>query len=279
MKLYRTSQGNYLFQEGKTYALSGTDWDELLNQKDLPVFLKTQCVERNTSPLREEDLVAIAKAPLKSQEVWAAGVTYFRSKTARMEESKESGGSTFYDKIYDADRPELFFKSTPDRVVGPGDAVRIRKDSSWSVPEPELTLVISSRQKIIGYTIGNDMSARDIEGENPLYLPQAKSYTGSAAVGPCILVLEEPLPQQTTLSMRIYRVQKCVFEGSTSVSKIKRSFTDLVRYLFLEMDFSKGCFLMTGTGIVPADDFTLKPGDRIEISIKEIGILSNTVAH
>jgi 2-dehydro-3-deoxy-D-arabinonate dehydratase len=279
MKLYRTSQGNYLFQEGKTYALSGTDWDELLNQKDLPVFLKTQCVERNTSPLREEDLVAIAKAPLKSQEVWAAGVTYFRSKTARMEESKESGGGTFYDKIYDADRPELFFKSTPDRVVGPGDAVRIRKDSSWSVPEPELTLVISSRQKIIGYTIGNDMSARDIEGENPLYLPQAKSYTGSAAVGPCILVLEEPLPPQTTLSMRIYRVQKCVFEGSTSVSKIKRSFTDLVRYLFLEMDFSKGCFLMTGTGIVPADDFTLKPGDRIEISIKEIGILSNTVAH
>lgn len=278
MKLYRTSQGNYLFQEGKTYALSGTDWDELLNQKDLPVFLKTQCVERNTSPLREEDLVAIAKAPLKSQEVWAAGVTYFRSKTARMEESKESGGSTFYDKIYDADRPELFFKSTPDRVVGPGDAVRIRKDSSWSVPEPELTLVISSRQKIIGYTIGNDMSARDIEGENPLYLPQAKSYTGSAAVGPCILVLEEPLPSQTTLSMRIYRVQKCVFEGSTSVSKIKRSFTDLVRYLFLEMDFSKGCFLMTGTGIVPADDFTLKPGDRIEISIQEIGILSNTVA-
>lgn len=279
MKLYRTSQGNYLFQEGKTYALSGTDWDELLNQKDLPVFLKTQCVERNTSPLLEEDLVAIAKAPLKSQEVWAAGVTYFRSKTARMEESKESGGSTFYDKIYDADRPELFFKSTPDRVVGPGDAVRIRKDSSWSVPEPELTLVISSRQKIIGYTIGNDMSARDIEGENPLYLPQAKSYTGSAAVGPCIFVLEEPLPPQTTLSMRIYRVQKCVFEGSTSVSKIKRSFTDLVRYLFLEMDFSKGCFLMTGTGIVPADDFTLKPGDRIEISIKEIGILSNTVAH
>jgi 2-dehydro-3-deoxy-D-arabinonate dehydratase len=279
MKLYRTSQGNYLFQEGKTYALSSTDWDELLNQKDLPVFLKTQCVERNTSPLREEDLVAIAKAPLKSQEVWAAGVTYFRSKTARMEESKESGGGTFYDKIYDADRPELFFKSTPDRVVGPGDAVRIRKDSSWSVPEPELTLVISSRQKIIGYTIGNDMSARDIEGENPLYLPQAKSYTGSAAVGPCILVLEEPLPPQTTLSMRIYRVQKCVFEGSSSVSKIKRSFTDLVRYLFLEMDFSKGCFLMTGTGIVPADDFTLKPGDRIEISIKEIGILSNTVAH
>jgi 2-dehydro-3-deoxy-D-arabinonate dehydratase len=278
MKLYRTSQGNYLFHEGKTYALSGTDWDELLNQKDLPVFLKTQCVERNTSPLREEDLVAIAKAPLKSQEVWAAGVTYFRSKTARMEESKESGGSTFYDKIYDADRPELFFKSTPDRVVGPGDAVRIRKDSSWSVPEPELTLVISSRQKIIGYTIGNDMSARDIEGENPLYLPQAKSYTGSAAVGPCILVLEESLPSQTTLSMRIYRVQKCVFEGSTSVSKIKRSFTDLVRYLFLEMDFSKGCFLMTGTGIVPADDFTLKPGDRIEISIQEIGILSNTVA-
>jgi 2-dehydro-3-deoxy-D-arabinonate dehydratase len=278
MKLYRTSQGNYLFHEGKTYALSSTDWDELLNQKDLPVFLKTQCVERNTSPLREEDLVAIAKAPLKSQEVWAAGVTYFRSKTARMEESKESGGGTFYDKIYDADRPELFFKSTPDRVVGPGDAVRIRKDSSWSVPEPELTLVISSRQKIIGYTIGNDMSARDIEGENPLYLPQAKSYTGSAAVGPCILVLEEPLPPQTTLSMRIYRVQKCVFEGSTSVSKIKRSFTDLVRYLFLEMDFSKGCFLMTGTGIVPADDFTLKPGDRIEISIQEIGILSNTVA-
>lgn len=278
MKLYRTSQGNYLFHEGKTYALSGTDWDELLNQKDLPVFLKTQCVERNTSPLREEDLVAIAKAPLKSQEVWAAGVTYFRSKTARMEESKESGGSTFYDKIYDADRPELFFKSTPDRVVGPGDAVRIRKDSSWSVPEPELTLVISSRQKIIGYTIGNDMSARDIEGENPLYLPQAKSYTGSAAVGPCILVLEEPLPPQTTLSMRIYRDQKCVFEGSTSVSEIKRSFTDLVRYLFLEMDFSKGCFLMTGTGVVPADDFTLKPGDRIEISIQEIGILSNTVA-
>jgi 2-dehydro-3-deoxy-D-arabinonate dehydratase len=217
-------------------------------------------------------------APIQSQEVWAAGVTYYRSRTARMAESKEAGGGTFYDKVYSAERPELFFKSTPHRVAGPGEPVRLRGDSKWNVPEPELTLAINSRGRIFGYTIGNDMSSRDIEGENPLYLPQAKVYDQSAALGPCLLLTEDPLPPETQISIEIHRGASVAFKGSTAISQIKRTLPSLAEYLFRDNSFPNGCFLMTGTGVVPADDFTLRSGDAIHITIQAIGTLVNSVA-
>jgi 2-dehydro-3-deoxy-D-arabinonate dehydratase len=217
-------------------------------------------------------------APIQSQEVWAAGVTYFRSRDARMEESKASGGGTFYDKVYSADRPELFFKSTPHRVAGPGEPVRIRGDSKWNVPEPELTLAINSRGRIFGYTIGNDMSSRDIEGENPLYLPQAKVYDKSAAIGPCLFLSDSALPSGTEISISIVRDGSPAFSGSTAISQIKRTLPSLAEFLFRDNSFPHGCFLMTGTGIVPGDDFTLRSGDGISITIPAIGTLTNPVA-
>jgi 2-dehydro-3-deoxy-D-arabinonate dehydratase len=277
MKLFKTPKENIVFTNKQAYKLPNTDWDSLLNNDNIVQELPRFFSDSNQISITEGELNAIALPPIQSQEVWASGVTYYRSKTARMEESKESGGSSFYDKIYDAERPELFFKSRAERVRGPGENVRIRKDSQWSVPEPELTLVVTANQKIIGYTVGNDMSARDIEGENPLYLPQAKSYTGSTALGPCIYITNEPLSLHTQISLSIFRKEKKAFEGHTTVAKIKRSFSELTHYLFREMDFPKGCFLMTGTGIVPADDFTLKVNDRIEISIEGIGTLINEV--
>lgn len=277
MKLFKTPKGNIIYTNNRAYKLPETDWDTLLNNDNLIQDLQDFINDTSRVSLSEKELNTIALAPIKNQEVWAAGVTYYRSKTARMEESKESGGSSFYDKVYEAERPELFFKSTAQRVCGPGQNVRIRKDSRWSVPEPELTLVVSSSKKIIGYTVGNDISARDIEGENPLYLPQAKSYTGSTALGPCVYITNEPLSLHTQISLSIFRKEKKAFEGHTTVAKIKRSFSELTHYLFREMDFPKGCFLMTGTGIVPADDFTLKVNDRIEISIEGIGTLINEV--
>lgn len=277
MKLFKTPKENIVFTNKRAYKLPNTDWDSLLNNDNIVQELPRFFSDSNQISITEGELNAIALPPIQSQEVWASGVTYYRSKTARMEESKESGGSSFYDKIYDAERPELFFKSRAERVRGPGENVRIRKDSQWSVPEPELTLVVTANQKIIGYTVGNDMSARDIEGENPLYLPQAKSYTGSTALGPCIYITNEPLSLHTQISLSIFRKEKKAFEGHTTVAKIKRSFSELTHYLFREMDFPEGCFLMTGTGIVPADDFTLKGNDRIEISIEGIGTLINEV--
>jgi 2-dehydro-3-deoxy-D-arabinonate dehydratase len=221
---------------------------------------------------------AVLRAPLQSQEIWAAGVTYLRSKTARMEESADAGGATFYDKVYDADRPELFFKSTPHRVSAPGAPVRIRADSQWNVPEPELTLAIDSRGRIFGYTAGNDMSSRDIEGENPLYLPQAKVYTGSAAVGPC-LVIDTNLPgSDTVIALDIYRAGARVFEGTTTVERIKRPLPSLAEWLFRDNSFPHGCYLMTGTGIVPPDSFTLRSGDEVRITIEPVGTLINPVA-
>jgi len=198
--------------------------------------------------------------------------------SARMEESKSAGGDSFYDRVYQAERPELFFKSTPHRVAGPGESVRIRGDSKWNVPEPELTLAINSRGRIFGYTIGNDMSSRDIEGENPLYLPQAKVYDRSAALGPALLVTDEPLPQTTEIALEIHRGGAVVFTGSTTISQIKRSFESLVSYLFCDNVFPHGCYLMTGTGIVPPDRFTLRSGDEIRITIEPIGTLINPVA-
>jgi 2-dehydro-3-deoxy-D-arabinonate dehydratase len=220
----------------------------------------------------------LPSAPIQSQEVWAAGVTYFRSRTARMAESKDSGGGTFYDKVYSAERPELFFKSTPHRVAGPGEPVRLRRDSKWNVPEPELTLAINSRGRIFGYTIGNDMSSRDIEGENPLYLPQAKVYDQSAALGPCLLLSDDPLPHDTEISIEILRGGQVAFSGSTAISQIKRPLPSLAEFLFRDNSFPNGCFLMTGTGVVPGDEFTLKGGDAIHITIKAIGTLVNPVA-
>jgi len=270
MKLYRTSKGPVLQSDQRYYRLT-SDWDALINRGDLIEYLNSQIATDNQTELGG------ALAPIGAQEVWAAGVTYYRSRTARMEESQQAGGGNFYDRVYNAERPELFFKSSAHRVAGPGEVVRIRKDSKWNVPEPELTLAINSKGEIIGYTIGNDMSSRDIEGENPLYLPQAKVYDRSCALGPCILIDSELLVGSTEIRMRLERSEEEVFQGSTTLAQLKRSPRELVEYLFRDNSFPAGCFLLTGTGIVPPDDFTLQSGDRIEISIDGIGTLANVV--
>ena len=216
-------------------------------------------------------------APVTEQEVWAAGVTYLRSRDARMDES-EAGGS-FYDKVYYASRPELFFKATPNRVAGPNGEIRIRADSKWNVPEPEIALLVSVTGKVLGYTIGNDVSSRDIEGANPLYLPQAKVYLGSCALGPTILLAQSfPDVRQLGIHLVIRRNGRIEFDGSTSVAQMKRTFEDLVTYLFQEQEFPHGVILLTGTGVVPPDEFTLQSGDLVEITVPEIGTLRNRVA-
>jgi 2-dehydro-3-deoxy-D-arabinonate dehydratase len=215
-------------------------------------------------------------SPIECQEVWAAGVTYLRSKKARMEESNFSANA--YDRVYSALRPEIFFKSLPEKVVGPGEPVGIRTDAKWNVPEPELALIINSQGTIVGYTIGNDMSSRDIEGENLLYLPQAKIYHRSCAVGPCIVVgLTETVARTWIMTLQIYRGGGIVFEGQTTVSQIKRSFEELVSYLYRSQTFPHGVVLLTGTGIVPGENFTLQPGDKVRIEVNSIGVLENTV--
>jgi 2-dehydro-3-deoxy-D-arabinonate dehydratase len=215
--------------------------------------------------------------PIGSQEVWAAGVTYYRSRDARMAESTSAGGSDFYDRAYGAERPELFFKATAGRVAAPGATVRIRADSTWSVPEPELTVVVNPSGAVIGYTIGNDMSARDIEGENPLYLSQAKIYDRSCAIGPCVLVSPEPPPPSTSIRIEIGRAGGTEFSGTTTLAQLNRKIEVLVDYLFRDNVFPVGVYLMTGTGIVPPDTFTLAVGDRVRITIDAIGTLENTV--
>ena len=277
MKIYKTTSGVLVHHQDQFYSNANTDWDTVINQPDLFNVLEnslSQWVkEDNGQSLIENELLA----PIGQQEVWASGVTYYRSRDARMEESKEAGGGSFYDRVYDAERPELFFKATAARVVGHGEKVRIRKDSSWDVPEPELTLLIASTGDIVGYTIGNDMSSRSIEGENPLYLPQAKSYDKSAAIGPGIYVSADPFPQDASISLRIERDGNVAFEEETSVDQIKRSFEELVEFLYRECSFPHGCFLMTGTGIIPSNDFTLQRGDVIQITIDGIGTLVNVV--
>ncbi len=215
-------------------------------------------------------------APVDGQEVWAAGVTYTRSREARERESAETGGARFYDLVYHAERPELFFKATPRRVVGHGAPVRIRRDARWSVPEPEVALVVSPGLKVVGYTVGNDMSSRDIEGENPLYLPQAKVYDGSCAVGP-VVTLAGSLPprEQVRIRLSITRGGAVAFEGSTTLGAMKRSFEDLVAWLGRENSFPDGVVLLTGTGVVPPDDFTLAVGDEIAIEVTGVGRLVN----
>ncbi|WP_420150667.1 fumarylacetoacetate hydrolase family protein [Spirosoma sp.] len=277
MKLYKTRSGFVAEAQDQFYAVTNEDWDSLINRDDLYSFLQQSLTSATSSEECQTWIQTGLLAPIGRQEVWASGVTYLRSRDARMEESKKSGGDNFYDRVYDAERPELFFKATPERVVGPGANVRIRADSTWNVPEPELTLFITSSGKIVGYTCGNDMSSRSIEGENPLYLPQAKSYDGSAALGPCLYVPETPISTDTQIKLEIIRDQQAAFTNSIAISQMKRQHTELVEFLFRECSFANGCYLMTGTGIVPSDDFTLRSGDEISISIDGIGTLTNVV--
>jgi 2-dehydro-3-deoxy-D-arabinonate dehydratase len=274
VKLYRTTQGAYVEENGRYYLVSASSWDELVCATDLHGRVRAATGGKAIANLDASTVLA----PVGSQEVWAAGVTYYRSRSARMEESKDAGGGSFYDRVYAAERPELFFKATGRRVVGPNAAVRIRSDAKWSVPEPELTLLINPAAEIVGYTIGNDMSSRDIEGENPLYLPQAKVYDGSCALGPCILLAAEPLGKTTAIQIEITRQNETVFTGNTTLAELKRDPKELVRFLYRDNSFPQGAFLLTGTGIVPGDDFTLAGGDVIRISIDGIGTLENYVA-
>ncbi len=276
MWIYRTSSGIVIRSSGRRARVQGS-WDNFVNDDDL-ARNATNILTTSGQPEGDEegppnDLLP----PIGTQEVWAAGVTYLRSRQARMEESEAAGGGDFYDRVYAAERPELFFKAPHYRTVGPGAAVRIRADSRWNVPEPELALLLTSSGKIVGYSIGNDMSSRDIEGENPLYLPQAKSYDGATALGPCLYVPDAPLPSSTPIQMAVERDDNTIFSGTTSLDQMKRRPQELADYLYRELTFPTGCVLFTGTGIIPPDDFTLRSGDRITIDIPPIGTLTNPV--
>jgi 2-dehydro-3-deoxy-D-arabinonate dehydratase len=278
MKLFKSTSGVYIEYDNHYYSIPSTDWDKLVNDDNiypkLVDFIESGKATKTDS--RSEETIF---APMGSQqELWACGVTYLRSKVGRQEESKLSGGANFYAKVYKAARPEVFFKATPNRIVGHRQKVKIRKDSTWDVPEPELTLVVTSSGKIIGYTIGNDMSSRSIEGENPLYLPQAKTYDQCAALGPCIFITDKPLDKNTLISLDILRQENKIFEGIVALGQMKRIPEELVSYVYRECSFPNGCLIMTGTGIVPPNDFTLQSGDEIRIRIDGIGELINTVA-
>jgi 2-dehydro-3-deoxy-D-arabinonate dehydratase len=281
MKLFKTVNGAVLVHNALAYNLN-EPWDTLINRDGLEAYLLSKL---NISEKISSDEVskwlndATILPPIGQQEVWAAGVTYLKSRDARMEESQGSGAASLYDKVYDADRPELFFKAIASRVSGHQQPVYIRKDSAWNVPEPELTLFINTNGNIQGYTCGNDMSSRSIEGENALYLPQAKIYEKSAALGPCLYVTSAPISGETAIKMNIKRDGNKVYEDATTVSRIKRTFTELTGYLFSECDFPYGAFLMTGTCLVPSGDFTLQAHDVVEISIDGPGTLVNTIAY
>ena len=279
MKLYNTRHGVIIeYQDTKFKA--DEPWDKLVNRDYLEAYLLTK-IEYLSTITDDEEEIWLSEInllpPIHSQEIWAAGVTWLKSRDARMEESQNSGAASLYDRVYDADRPELFFKATRQRVAGHLQEVYIRKDSDWNVPEPELTLFISSGGDIQGYTIGNDMSSRSIEGENALYLPQAKIYEKCAGLGPCLYVTSSPLGGDTAIRMSIKRDGAVAYNDSVTISRIKRSFTELTGYLFRECDFPDGCFLMTGTCLVPSSDFTLQEGDVVEITIDGIGTLINTI--
>ena len=272
MRIYRALEGIVVEEKGTYRLLSDILWDSLFQQEDLGSYLTLH----SSLPLDIFNLDHLLP-PIDGQEVWAAGVTYLRSRTARMEESSHAGGQSFYDRVYDAERPELFFKSTGHRTVTHQQRVAVRRDSSWTVPEPELALAISSSGRILGYTVGNDMSARDIEGANPLYLPQAKVYDRSCSLGPGLLVQDEPLPGSTEIRLIIGRQGQELFSGCTRLSEMKRTPEELIDYLFRQNSFPRGCFLLTGTGVVPPAGLTLCSGDTISISIDPIGTLINVV--
>jgi 2-dehydro-3-deoxy-D-arabinonate dehydratase len=274
MKLYKTKNGIVIEKDNKFYA-SKQDWNSFVNDDHL--FQKAQALTSSLEAQSNDVLQELLPPIGEQQELWACGVTYLRSKVGRQEESKATGGSDFYAKVYEAERPEVFFKSTPHRIVGHQGKVNIRKDSTWDVPEPELTLVVTSSGKIVGYTIGNDMSSRSIEGENPLYLPQAKTYDACASLGPCIYITDKPLDRDTMIYLQISTDNKKVFEGNVGINQMKRTPEELVSFVYRECSFPYGCLVMTGTGIVPGSDFTLRSGDEIKISIDHIGDLINTV--
>jgi 2-dehydro-3-deoxy-D-arabinonate dehydratase len=270
--LYRTTSGPLLESDGAFFRLHER-WDTLINHPNLFEHLRAAAAYGKGEPRMADQPLA----PVLGQEVWAAGVTYLRSRAARMEESKDAGGGSFYDRVYEAERPELFFKAAPWRVRGPGQRIRVRRDSKWSVPEPELAVCINTRAQIVGYTIGNDVSSRDIEGENPLYLPQAKTYDGSCALGPALLISESALVPETRIAVTINRGEESAFQGETTLSQMRRTPEELVEFLYRETSFPLGCVLMTGTGVVPPDAFTLQSGDEVRIEIAGIGVLTNCV--
>ncbi len=282
MKLYR-----FLTTRRETHVGLLNEENDILDlsnagASDLTFFLEAENPLEQIEALSRRRLARFSLtqvqllSPVERQEIWAAGVTYLRSKKARMEESNFSANA--YDRVYSAPRPEIFLKSLPEKVVGPGEPVGIRTDSHWNVPEPELALVINSRGTIVGYTIATDMSSRDIEGENLLYLPQAKIYHRSCAVGPCIVVgSTETVARTWVITLEIYRGERIIFEEQTALDQIKRPFEELVSYLYRSQTFSHGAVLLTGTGIVPGDNFTLQPHDRIRIEVDGIGVLENTV--
>ncbi len=274
MILYRTADGWVVDETGRFNPLEEKSLDALLAREDLETYLASRLKAGASAGAVDETKLL---APVGTQEVWAAGVTYLRSRAARMAESKDAGGGDFYDRVYAAERPELFFKALAHKVVGPGAAVGLRSDANWNVPEPELVLVIDAAGKIVGYTIGNDMSSRDIEGQNPLYLPQAKVYNRSCALGPGILISSDPLPTETKITLRIERGTETAFAGETSLAQMKRKPQELVDYLYRDQTFATGTFLLTGTGVVPPDSFTLKRGDVVRIAIEGIGELINPV--
>ena len=274
MRLFKTLNGIAVERENNYYLIND-NWDSFINDENL--FTKVSNLLPTMVP-KDSSVIGEILPPIGSrQELWACGVTYLKSKIGRQEESKQAGGADFYGKVYEAVRPECFFKSNPHRVVGHNNFVRIRKDSTWDVPEPELTLVVSSSAKIVGYTIGNDMSSRSIEGENPLYLPQAKTYDGCAAIGPCVYISDTTFDRNNKIYLQIIRNDKIMFEDNIAVVQMKRSFDELVRYVYLECSFPHGCLILTGTGIVPPAGFTLQSGDIINISIDSIGKLTNIV--
>lgn len=264
-----TESPGLFHQAGPDFSFNG-----LFTSSDPAAYISAHYDSGSAGESFEENIPF--QPPIGDQEIWASGVTYFRSRTARMEEAETAGGDVFYDKVYDAERPELFFKSSAVKSRGHLDNVGIRSDSTWDVPEPEFTLAINSEGNIFGHTIGNDMSSRSIEGENPLYLPQAKCYTGSCSIGPCLVVGDPPSPE-TAIQILITRNDEDVFSGDTALSQIKRSFEELAGFLFRSNQFPLGAYLMTGTGIVPDSNFTLEEGDIVTIAIEGIGKLTNVV--
>lgn len=275
MLLYRTHLGPVVVERGRCFAVDA-DWNELFNDRSLYDRL-SRVVSDQAPDEALTDAVARPLPPLERQDIWACGVTYYRSRTARMEEAQAAGGGNFYDRVYDAPRPEIFFKAGASRTVGDGDVLHLRRDSQWIVPEPELTLAVTRDAKIVGYTVGNDLSCRDLEGENPLYLPQAKTFDRCAAVGPAILVSNSQPPPETQIQLIVRRDNQVIVNDSTELRQMKRSLDELVSYLFRDNSHPHGCLVMTGTGIVPPDDFGLQIGDVVDISITGIGTLSNAV--
>lgn len=275
MKLFRSVHGLSLEKDGQLYQVEQHLLSRLFRsgRGEIGEILSGIELLEKQSDLRDQ-----LPPVLDETEIWASGVTYLRSKSARMEESEKAGGDIFYDLVYEAQRPELFFKSMGSRAVGHGGHIRVREDSSWDVPEPELTLAINAGGEIFGFTVGNDVSSRSIEGENPLYLPQAKVYRGSCALGPSLLLGRDAISQRAFIELKIFRNDQLVFEGETDLTQLKRRFEELVEFLYRELDFAHGAMLMTGTGVVPGSDFTLSSGDRVEITIEGVGTLTNHVA-